>query len=195
LKMIENNTISGSDHLDRAMEFMRDILDVELPGGIENSGAQKQKQFVFDSLNRPLRICGVVKNEGEPGGGPFWISDSNGVVSKQIVESAQVDMSSPDESKIWQSSTHFNPVDLVCSIYDYKGEKFDLDKFVDFNTVFITKKSKDGIDIKSMELPGLWNGSMANWNTVFVEVPQITFNPVKTVMDLLKKEHLPENFR
>ncbi|NIP30301.1 MAG: DUF4301 family protein, partial [Candidatus Dadabacteria bacterium] len=108
-----------------------------------------------------------------------------------IVESAQVNFDDPVQDGIWKSSTHFNPVDLVCSIYDYKGNKFDLLKYVDMNTVFITKKSKDGVDLKAMELPGLWNGSMARWNTVFVEVPLITFNPVKTVFDLLKPEHQP----
>jgi len=146
------------------------------------------REDILDALNRPVRVCGVVKNEGEPGGGPFWI-DKDSVKSKQIVESAQVDMEDDTQKKIWNSSTHFNPVDIVCSVRDYKGKKYDLNKFIDPDAGIITKKSADGVEIKALELPGLWNGAMANWVTLFVEVPLITFNPVKTVYDLLRKEH------
>lgn len=155
--------------------------------GIEISQDATRKD-ITDALNRPIRVCGVVKNEGEPGGGPFWIK-KEGVESKQIVESAQVDMADDSQKEIWNSSTHFNPVDIVCSVRDYKGKKFDLDNFIDKDAGIITTKSANGREIKALELPGLWNGAMADWITLFVEVPLITFNPVKTVFDLLRKEH------
>jgi len=140
-------------------------------------------------LNRPIRVCGMVKNEGEPGGGPFWVTDSNRNISLQIVESAQIDFTNKNQTLIARSATHFNPVDLVCALKDYKGSKFDLKKFIDTKSGFIVEKNKFGKPIKGYELPGLWNGAMANWITVFVEVPLITFNPVKTVNDLLKPAH------
>ena len=133
----------------------------------------------------------MVKNQGEPGGGPFWAKSLDGTISLQIVETSQVDPNDDDQQGIVQNATHFNPVDLVCSTRDYQGNKFNLLDFRDPNTGFISQKSKDGRDLKALELPGLWNGSMANWNTIFVEVPAITFNPVKTVNDLLRKEHQP----
>jgi hypothetical protein len=131
----------------------------------------------------------MVRNEGEPGGGPFWVKNDDGSVSLQIVESAQIDMDDVAQKQIAQSATHFNPVDLVCGVKDKDGELFDLKAFVDPKTGFITQKSKDGRELKAQELPGLWNGAMANWNTLFVEVPLITFNPVKTVNDLLREQH------
>jgi hypothetical protein len=140
-------------------------------------------------LNRPIRVCGVVKNLGEPGGGPFWAPNSMGDISLQIIESSQVDIHDSKQKEIFNSATHFNPVDLVCSPSDYKGNKFNLSEFVDKNTCFISKKSKDGRELKALELPGLWNGSMADWLTIFVEVPVETFNPVKTVNDLLREQH------
>ncbi|MDE0472464.1 MAG: DUF4301 family protein [Ekhidna sp.] len=143
---------------------------------------------VSSYLNRPIRVCGMVKNEGDTGGGPFWII-SDGIESLQIVETAQVDQTNTAQQTIFEKSTHFNPVDIVCGLKNYKGEKFDLLKYRDNDTDFITEKSYQGKQIKAMELPGLWNGSMADWNTIFVEVPLITFNPVKTVMDLLKSNH------
>jgi hypothetical protein len=132
----------------------------------------------------------MVKNEGEPGGGPFWVMDAHGRSSLQIVESSQIDLENEQQRSIVNASTHFNPVDLVCCIRDFTGQKFDLKKFVDENTGFISLKSSGGKTIKAQELPGLWNGAMARWITLFVEVPIITFNPVKTVNDLLRKEHL-----
>ena len=147
-----------------------------------------QIEYLQIKLNRPIRVCGMVKNEGEPGGGPFWVI-KNGVVSLQIVESAQIDSLDKDQVRILKNSTHFNPVDLVLGVRNYKGEKYDLKKFVDPETGFITTKTIAGKEIKALELPGLWNGSMAFWNTIFVEVPLITFNPVKTVNDLLKNQH------
>ncbi|MBU8893530.1 MAG: DUF4301 family protein [Bacteroidales bacterium] len=144
---------------------------------------------LLEILNRPIRVCGMVKNEGEPGGGPFWVKQSNGTVNLQIVESSQIDQNDDQQEAILKSATHFNPVDLVCATKNYKGGRFDLLKYRDLNTGFISKKSKDGRELKAQELPGLWNGAMANWNTIFVEVPIETFNPVKTVNDLLRPEH------
>jgi hypothetical protein len=133
----------------------------------------------------------MVKNEGEPGGGPFWVTGKEGKKSLQIVESSQIDFSDSEQKKIVEHSTHFNPVDLVCSIKDFKGATFDLSRFVDTDTGFIAIKSSGGKTLKAQELPGLWNGTMAEWITLFVEVPVITFNPVKTINDLLRKEHQP----
>ena len=144
---------------------------------------------ILGILNRPIRVCGMVKNEGEPGGGPFWVKQTNGIMDLQIVESSQIDSNNEKQNEIVKLSTHFNPVDLVCATKTKSGKKFDLLKYRDLNTGFISKKSKDGRDLKAQELPGLWNGAMANWNTIFVEVPIETFNPVKTVNDLLRPEH------
>ena len=145
--------------------------------------------YLRSKLNRPIRVCGVVKNEGEPGGGPYIAYNQDGTTSLQILESSQIDMSDEKSVGLMKGATHFNPVDLVCYITDYKGDKFDLTKFVDKNTGFISEKSKSGHEIKALELPGLWNGAMSDWNTVFVEVPIETFNPVKTVNDLLRTAH------
>jgi hypothetical protein len=133
----------------------------------------------------------MVKNEGEPGGGPFWVRDIKGNVSLQIVESSQIDLQNPQQEAILARATHFNPVDLVCGIRNYKGDKFNLARYVDPNSGFIVEKNKGGRPLKAYELPGLWNGAMAKWITIFVEVPLITFNPVKTVNDLLKPSHQP----
>lgn len=146
---------------------------------------------LFTLLNRPIRVCGMVKNTGSVGGGPFWVADKSGVQSLQIVESAQIDLKDPSQRNVFHEATHFNPVDVVCGVRDFNGNKFDLTAFTDPNTGFITQKDHNGCEIKALELPGLWNGGMANWITIFVEVPLITFNPVKTVNDLLHKEHQP----
>lgn len=154
-------------------------------------GSEKeQKEYLLQKLNRPIRVCGMVKSEGETGGGPFWAQNPDGSVSLQIAETPQINLNDAEQKQIFGKSTHFNPADVVCTTKDIKGNKIDLLKFRDPQTGFITKKSKDGKDLKAMELPGLWNGSMSNWNTLFVEVPLITFNPVKTVNDLLREEHL-----
>jgi hypothetical protein len=155
------------------------------------AGKSKEEKIAYftQKLNRPLRVCGMVPNVGEPGGGPFWCKNTDGSTSLQVVESAQVDMDDEAQKAIFLNATHFNPVDLICSMKDNKGHKFDLMDFRDPTTGFITAKSKDGKELKAQELPGLWNGSMADWNTLFVEVPLITFNPVKTVNDLLRDEH------
>ena len=139
-------------------------------------------------LDRPIRVCGMVRNDGEPGGGPFWVANPDKTVSLQIAESSQI---SPEDSALLKQATHFNPVDLVCGVKDYKGRKFDLTKFTDPDTGFISEKSKDGRPLRAQELPGLWNGAMARWNTVFVQVPISTFTPVKVVCDLLRPQHQP----
>lgn len=150
-----------------------------------------RKSSLFNKLNRPIRACGMVANTGATGGGPFWARNSDGSISPQIVETAQIDLSNSTQKEIFDKSSHFNPVDLVCGVKDYKNEKFDLTRFVDPMTGFITEKSKDGRDLKAQELPGLWNGAMADWISIMVEVPIVTFNPVKQVNDLLKPTHQP----
>ena len=145
--------------------------------------------YLRKKFNRPMRVCGMVKNVGEPGGGPFLAYNQDGTISLQILESSQIDMNNPEAKSMFENGTHFNPVDLVCAVKGYKGEKFNLPAFVDKNTGFISHKSKNGRELKAMELPGLWNGAMSDWNTIFVEVPLVTFNPVKTVNDLLREVH------
>jgi hypothetical protein len=177
-------------------EFIAEIsnfIDKELLIKLHAKYSENNKytlEYFYQKLNRPIRVCGMVKNEGEPGGGPFWVKNADGSESLQIVESSQVDMNDPVQLNILKSSTHFNPVDLVCATKDYKNNPFPLPEYRDPETGFIAIKSKDGKDLKALELPGLWNGAMANWNTVFVEVPLSTFNPVKTINDLLREEHL-----
>ena len=145
--------------------------------------------YLKKKLNRPMRVCGMVKNVGEPGGGPFLTYNQDGTVSLQILESSQIDKSNEEYMKMFTAGTHFNPVDLVCAVKDYQGKPFNLPDFVDKTTGFISSKSKGGKELQALELPGLWNGAMSDWNTIFVEVPLITFNPVKTVNDLLRDEH------
>ena len=152
---------------------------------------EAKRAFIRSALNRPLRICGVVRNEGEPGGAPFWVVGSDGQTTAQIVESSQVNTRDARQAEIFNSSTHFNPVDLVCGMRNWKGEPFDLDTFVDPSTVFFASKSHEGRELLALERPGLWNGAMAGWNTIFVEVPAATFAPVKTVLDLLRPQHQP----
>jgi hypothetical protein len=183
---------SSDEVLKEAGEYAQHTLLIDFPDDYSAWAADQRRDFLYRKLNRPIRVCGVVPNEGEPGGAPFWVRDRDGSLSLQIVEKAQVDMSSPEQRTIWSSSSHFNPVDLVCGLRDFEGKPFDLDRHVDPNAVFISRKSKDGKELRALELPGLWNGSMSDWITVFVEVPRITFNPVKTVFDLLRPEHLME---
>ncbi len=182
---------------DEEFEEMRDFAEKRLLIHFDQETfALKEKEEKLDMLyqvfNRPIRVCGMVKNEGEPGGGPFWVKEETGKLSLQIVESAQIDMGSKQQAAIVQSATHFNPVDLVCGITNAYEEKFDLLDFVNEKTGFISQKSKDGKMLKAQELPGLWNGAMADWITVFVEVPVTTFNPVKVVNDLLRPQHQPK---
>lgn len=172
--------------LTRIERFVGERLRIELAPLQEVGERIAQLRSV---LHRPMRVCGMVKNQGEPGGGPFFIEDSRGVRSLQVVETAQINRNDPQQEAILSGATHFNPVDLVCATRDYKGRRFDLRQYVDPATGFISKKSKGAQVVKSQELPGLWNGAMAHWTTLFVEVPLATFNPVKTVNDLLRKEH------
>lgn len=188
IKTLKNEQVSD-DKLIEIAEFLINRLNVKVSYEFEKYSKKYQIEYLIEKLDRPIRVCGMVKNEGEPGGGPFWIKDESGNISLQIVESAQVDRKNKNQKLILKNATHFNPVDLVCGVKDYKGKKFNLKKYVDPKTSFITMKTKVGKDLKALELPGLWNGSMAYWNSVFVEVPLITFNPVKTVTDLLKATH------
>jgi hypothetical protein len=175
--------------IDSMVKFAREELKIKFPDGFDFFTKIEKAAFLSRLLDRPIRICGMVRNEGEPGGGPFWIRDRNNQVSLQIVESSQIDPHDPKQVKHLQDATHFNPVDLVCGTKDFRGNKFDLHRFIDPTTGFISMKSKGGRDLKAQELPGLWNGAMADWITIFVEVPVITFNPVKTVNDLLRAQH------
>lgn len=169
--------------------FLESKLCVMPPAGYADYSKLKKIHYLLGKLMRPLRVCGMVKNEGEPGGGPFWAKNSDGTTSLHVVESAQFDGENADQMRIMKDSTHFNPVDLICAPYNHEGEKYNLLEFVDPQAGFIAYKSKDGRELKAQELPGLWNGAMANWNTLFVEVPIVTFNPVKTVNDLLRANH------
>ena len=189
LKELEKS--ESTNLIEKIEAFAQSDLNIKTPTGFNELDPDEKKSFLFHHLNRPIRICGMVKNKGEPGGGPFWVKNSKGEVSLQVVESSQVNASDEEQMKILQSSTHFNPVDLVCGTRNYKGESFDLHEFIDPETGFISIKSKDGKNLKAQELPGLWNGAMADWITIFVEVPIITFNPVKTVNDLLRPQHQP----
>jgi Domain of unknown function (DUF4301) len=172
--------------------FCRNQLWISEPSDLRKRSFQEQKTYWLGILNRPIRVCGMVKNEGEPGGGPFWVKDSEERISLQIVEKAQIEPESADQQAIWNSSTHFNPVDLVCSVRDFEGRPFDLNRFRNPEAVFITRKSHNGRDLKALELPGLWNGGMAQWITLFVEVPDQTFSPVKMINDLLRPDHQSE---
>ena len=166
--------------------FLRDTLCIEMP---EAKDCRDRAQALRGKLNRPIRVCGMVRNQGEPGGGPFIIRDSDGATSLQILEAAQINPDDPRSAQLLKGSTHFNPVDIVCCLEDHEGAHFDLTRHVDEETGLISRKSWHGRELKALELPGLWNGSMSDWNTLFVEVPLETFNPVKTVLDLLRPAH------
>jgi hypothetical protein len=188
LEALEEGDVDDED-IKAILKFAKKELSLVPPDDFGSLPRIEKIDYLFNKLNRPLRVCGMVKNEGEPGGGPFWIKNSEGELSLQIVESSQIDLNDKDQKEIFGQATHFNPVDLVCGVRDFKGHNFDLRQFVDASTGFISIKSKDGQRLKAQELPGLWNGAMADWNTIFVEVPIITFNPVKTINDLLRNEH------
>lgn len=187
LKLLKSNQYDKQDIL-----TVKDFLEHELCCKLDHAKAMSDIElvdFLIEKLNRPIRVCGMVKNSGEPGGGPFFVYNADNTISLQILESSQLDVNNPETMNMFTKGTHFNPVDLVCATKDYKGNKFNLPDFVDPLTGFISKKSKNGKELKALELPGLWNGAMSNWNTIFVEVPAITFNPVKTVNDLLREQH------
>lgn len=188
LKRFASDSVEESE-LDQIVSFCRETLHIGLSPGFSGLSSVHKRDMLFSKLNRPIRICGMVKNEGEPGGGPFWVDGADGTQSLQIVEESQIDASARDQRTIWSSATHFNPVDLVCGIRDYQGRRYDLHRFVDRNAFSIAQKYEKGRELQALELPGLWNGSMADWITIFVEVPLETFNPVKTVYDLLRPVH------
>jgi hypothetical protein len=177
--------------LEEIRTFAQRELAITVPPGLRHATRHEHIRFLYERLNRPLRVCGMVRNEGEPGGGPFWVQHPDSSLSRQIVEASQVDTALPEQRALLAASTHFNPVDLVCGVRDFRGQPFDLQRFADPDTGFIAHKTYAGRPLKALEWPGLWNGAMAYWNTVFVEVPLSTFSPVKTVLDLLRPEHQP----
>ena len=171
---------------DQIEAFLDGTLCVTMP---KAASLQERAAALRAKLDRPIRVAGMVKNQGEPGGGPFIIAEKDGSTSLQVLESVQINMSDDHARNALASATHFNPVDIVCCLHDYKGQSFDLLKYVDEDAGFISSKSYQGRELKALELPGLWNGAMSNWNTLFVEVPLATFNPVKVVLDLLRPAH------
>ncbi|MGB2387013.1 MAG: DUF4301 family protein [Flavobacteriaceae bacterium] len=179
----------SEEKINEIANFLSDQMNVHISSEFEKYANHYKIEYLKSRIHRPIRVCGMVKNEGEPGGGPFWIKHENGELSLQIVEMKQINTKSESQNKIIKSATHFNPVDIVCGVRNYKGEKYDLNQFVDAKTHFVAIKNKYGKKLKTLERPGLWNGGMALWNTVFVEVPLSTFNPVKKVHDLLKAPH------
>ena len=190
LARIEEQGLSP-DIVDEIQGFLKKHFALDLPEGFAGWDVDRRTAWLVAFLNRPIRVCGMVENLGEPGGGPFWVAGENGTASLQIVEKSQVNVKASAQLEILETSTHFNPVILVCSTKNFNGEKFDLDDYVDPETYFISEKSINGKPLKALELPGLWNGAMARWLTVFVEIPASTFTPVKTVNDLLRPEHQP----
>lgn len=189
LNMLEKGKYTH-DQLEDAIRFVQRDLTCRNPR-LKYMEDEELIPYLKAKLNRPLRVCGVVRNVGEPGGGPFIVIGKDKATSPQILESSQIDKSNKEYVRMFEHSTHFNPVDLVCAVKDSKGQPFNLPDYVDPETGFVSYKSKDGKELKALELPGLWNGAMSNWNTVFVEVPLTTFNPVKTVNDLLREQHQP----
>ena len=190
LRLLTDGQVSSSQ-LEQIFTYAKQYLSLSVPEYLLDRSIAEQSHFLFTKLNRPLRVCGVVKNLGEPGGGPFWTENAGDNLSLQIVEKSQIDTSVEGQQAILNASTHFNPVDIVCGMRDYQGRPFRLETFRDPDAYFIAHKTHEGRPLKALELPGLWNGTMAHWNTVFVEVPLSTFNPVKTVFDLLRPEHQP----
>lgn len=175
--------------IEEAEGLLADSLGVKISADVQRLPPEERRERLAERLDRPLRVAGMVVNRGEPGGGPFWVRAGDGTVSAQIVERSQIDETVPGQVRVFNSSTHFNPVDLVCAVRSFAGEPYDLVRYVDESAVFIAQKSHEGRPLLALERPGLWNGAMAGWNTAFVEVPEVTFSPVKTVFDLLRKEH------
>lgn len=189
-KMLKSGKYTDQD-LDAMLTFMHDVLCITHDEA-DKMNCEEKADYIFSKLNRPMRVAGMVRNEGEPGGGPYLVYNQDGTVSPQILESTQINTADKSQKEMMSHATHFNPVDLAVCIKDYEGKKFDLTKYVDKSTGFISEKSREGVEIKALELPGLWNGAMSDWNTIFVEVPAETFNPVKTVNDLLRAVHQVE---
>jgi hypothetical protein len=179
----------GGAELDALEAFCAARLGLRFGRGGDDAA---RRERLHRALDRPLRVCGMVRNEGEPGGGPYWVRGEAGAESLQIVEASQIDLSHPDQRAVLEAATHFNPVDLVCGLRDHRGQNFELARFVDPETGFVSTKFQDGVEVRALERPGLWNGSMAQWNTAFIEVPVESFTPVKTLLDLLRPEHQPQ---
>jgi len=190
-KLLED--LSNDGLIQEIKLFVVQQLSSPLPTDFQMFQSAYQREYLLKILNRPIRVCGMVKNEGEPGGGPFWVQDEKGRISLQIVEASQIDLTNEHQKNCVNSATHFNPVDIVCGVKNAQGQKFDLNEYIDHDAVIITQKTILGQPIKAIELPGLWNGAMAKWTTIFVEVPLATFNPVKSLNDLLKPAHQPVN--
>ena len=188
LREMENEELN-SIQIEKIKYYCSRMLNIVFPTGMPQKSLKIQKKILFSTLNRPLRVCAIVRNEGEPGGAPFWVEERDGNQTVQIIESGHVDKINPDQMAVWSAARYFNPVDLVCCTKNYRGEKFNLDNYVNKDAYLITSKNEKGRSLKALESPGLWNGGMAYWNTVFVELPIIVFNPVKTVDDLLRPEH------
>lgn len=188
-KAISENKVN-EEKINEIIEFLHNVLCISHDKTDEMS-VEEKKAYAYSKLNRPLRVCGMVRNEGEPGGGPFLVYNPDGTVSPQILESSQINPDDHEAMKMMKEATHFNPVDLAVSVRDWKGKKFNLPEYVDKATGFISQKSREGVEIKALELPGLWNGAMSDWNSIFIEVPAQTFNPVKTINDLLRPAHQP----
>jgi hypothetical protein len=189
LSILMDDGCTESD-INEIAEFVKTDMLVSMPDQFHECDIDQQRRILTNKLNKPIRVCGMVKNEGEPGGGPFFVKNTKGITSLQIVESAQVDMINHQQKEIFSTATHFNPVDIVAGTVDFLGRKFDLNDFIDHDTYMISEKSKDGKPLKALELPGLWNGAMAGWITYFVEVPLETFSPVKEINDLLRPQHI-----
>lgn len=187
VRLIKNGNYSQEQLAEIASFLEKNVCCIN--PDVEKLEGGELASYLLKKLNRPIRVCGMVKNVGEPGGGPFLAYNNDGTISLQILESSQIDTNNAEYLQMFRGGTHFNPVDLVCGVKDFEGKAFDLTNFVDPKTGFISSKSKNGKDLKALELPGLWNGAMSDWNTVFVEVPLATFNPVKTVNDLLREQH------
>lgn len=192
IRQLQNDSDAAA-LLQEVILFVEQRLTFPLPDAFHMFQSAYQKEYLLHILNRPIRVCGMVKNEGEPGGGPFWVQDEKGRISLQIVETSQIDLTNEHQKNCVNSATHFNPVDIVCGVKNAQGQKFDLNEYIDHDAVIITQKTILGQPVKAIELPGLWNGAMAKWTTIFVEVPLATFNPVKSVNDLLKPAHQPVN--
>ncbi len=188
MRKLDNLSVSNSD-IAQIEAFACNELNIKVSMAYFGWSLRQKIAFWQKKLNRPIRVCGMVRNSGEPGGGPYWVRNSNGESSLQIIEASQIDFGNRYQVELVQKSSHFNPVDLVCSVYNFRGNKFNLNNYIDPKTGFISSKSQNGIDMKIQERPGLWNGAMADWITVFVEVPPETFTPVKTLVDLLRPEH------
>lgn len=188
-KEIDNNKDLDETKIIEITSFLQNELSIKIARDFKKYSKSYKITYLKNILDRPIRVCAMVPNESEPGGGPFWVRHENGKESLQIIESVQINPKNKQQQLILKKATHFNPVDIVCGVKNYKGKKYDLSKFIDEDAGFITSKSYEGKKIKALEHPGLWNGGMAHWNTVFIEVPLITFNPVKTVNDLLKPAH------